>query len=221
MNDLLSSGAHKRLMSDQIDTLKLCEGCNWLEYCKGACTFDRKQYKQNGNFKTNEDCSTYKIYNHIYDKIKGQIEGVWISNIDIREAEARDIEKITQQYHSLYRGDEKQAFYGSELNLNNFRAKQTILVAEQDSKLVGYLWFVLYEHIKEKGVAYFEELYVMDEQRSSGIGKALITHAIDLIRKAGIRTIYVAVGSHMKDAQSFYEHIGFAPSREVWFSKDL
>jgi ribosomal protein S18 acetylase RimI-like enzyme len=86
---------------------------------------------------------------------------------------------------------------------------------------LGYAWFVWYEHIKKKGVAYLEELYVADEYRSSGVGNALMAHAIGLIKKAGIRTVYVAVGSHMKDAQGFYEHVGFTPSREMWFSKEL
>jgi GNAT superfamily N-acetyltransferase len=96
-----------------------------------------------------------------------------------------------------------------------------VLVAEQDGALVGYIWFVWYEHIKEKGVAYLEELYVVDKLRASGIGKALVSRATELIKKAGIRTVYVAVGNHMKDAQSFYEHVGFMPSREMWFSKEL
>ena len=128
---------------------------------------------------------------------------------------------VTQYYHGLYFGDENRAFYRSEPNSRGFIAKQTILVAEENDELVGYLWFVWYEHIKEKGVAYFEELYVTDKHRSSGVGNALVTHAIELIKKAGMKTVYVAVGSHMKDAQKFYEHIGFAPSREIWFSKDL
>ncbi|MEM3245866.1 MAG: GNAT family N-acetyltransferase [Candidatus Micrarchaeaceae archaeon] len=143
------------------------------------------------------------------------------SNFNIRVANEADIPKISEYYRELYKGDEEQEFFGSKLSYDDFRAGQRILVAESDNKIVGYLWFVWYEHIKNKGVAYFEEVYVDEKHRASGIGKALIEHAIDEIRSMGIKTIYLAVGAHMKDSQEFYKHIGFEISHEVWFEKML
>lgn len=142
-------------------------------------------------------------------------------NFNIRKADNADIVKLAEYYRELYKGDEEQKFFWSELDLNGFRANQTILVAEHDNKVVGYIWFVWYEHIREKGVAYFEELYVENKYRTLGIGKALVTYALGLIKEKGIRTVYCAVGRHMKDAQEFYKHIGFGSSHELWFEKEL
>ncbi len=58
------------------------------------------------------------------------------------------------------------------------------MVAELDNKIVGYIWFVWYEHIKDKGVAYLEELYVEDKYRNPGIEKRLVMHALELIKKS-------------------------------------
>lgn len=73
INDIFSSSSYKRLLKDQITSLKMCDGCRWRSYCKGACTFDRQLYMQNKSLKHHTDCSTYNIYNHIYDRIKEQI----------------------------------------------------------------------------------------------------------------------------------------------------
>ena len=143
------------------------------------------------------------------------------NNFNIRKAAAPDFPKISEYYHKLYEGDEEQEFFGLKLDLDAFRANQRVLVAESHDKIIGYLWFVWYEHIKNKGVAYFEELYVDEKYRRSGVGKTLIEHAINDIKSEGIKTIYFAVGAHMKDSKEFYEHIGFKQSREVWFEKAL
>lgn len=79
-------------------------------------------------------------------------------NLNIRKANTANIVKIMAITATYTKVRKKQKFFWSELALNGFKAADTILVAELDNKIVGYIWFVWYEHIKEKGVAYFETI---------------------------------------------------------------
>jgi ribosomal protein S18 acetylase RimI-like enzyme len=53
--------------------------------------------------------------------------------------------------------------------------------------------------------AYLEELYVIPEQRREGIGKALLTAAIDTARKAGADHFELTTGETDKEARALYE----------------
>ena len=90
-------------------------------------------------------------------------------------------------------------------------------MASTGDELIGYLWLVWYEHIEYKGVAYIEELYVDEKYRNRKVASSLIQEAMRLLKEAKIKTIYVAVGEHMKEAHKFYCTIGFRPSDEKWF----
>lgn len=141
--------------------------------------------------------------------------------MNIREASKEDIDEIKEGYRDLYHGDEKQKFYGSKIVLDALKSGQIILVAEIDKKAVGYCWAVWYEHIKNKGIAYIEELQVDDDNRSKGIGKALMKDMLSRLKTLSVPYVYCAVGRHMKESQEFYKHIGFSESKEAWFEKEL
>ena len=53
--------------------------------------------------------------------------------------------------------------------------------------------------------AYLEELYVIPEQRGKGIGKALLTAAIDAARKAGADHFELTTGETDREARALYE----------------
>ncbi len=76
-------------------------------------------------------------------------------------------------------------------------------------------------NILRRKASHILKLYVEDKYRNSGVGKRLVMHALELIKKAQVRTVYCAVGKHMKDTQEFYKHIEFEPSHELWFEKNL
>jgi GNAT superfamily N-acetyltransferase len=94
-------------------------------------------------------------------------------------------------YKKLYAGDEKQKFYSSKLSLTGFESGQIILVAKSNDKIVGYCWIVWYEHIKEKGIAFLEEIYLEENVRGHAIGKAMINKTINLLKDLKIRTQYI------------------------------
>jgi len=140
-----------------------------------------------------------------------------VCGLNIRTANESDLDIISKYYHELYKGEEKSEFYTQNLSLKNFRSGESVLVAEINNKLIGYIWFVWYEHINHKGIAYIEEIYTNKKYRRMKVGTTLINRMKKILIELKINTIYFAVGKHMKDAQSFYSSLGFKESDELWF----
>ncbi|MGC8479208.1 MAG: GNAT family N-acetyltransferase [Candidatus Micrarchaeia archaeon] len=140
-----------------------------------------------------------------------------MEQIVIRKARNKDLKEITHYFRELYKGDEEQEFYKSNLSLHMHKSGQIVFVALSGKKLIGYVWAVYYEHIKNKGVTYIEELFVSEKYRKRKVGTQLINKVISILKQRNIRSVYVAVGSHMYTVQRFYKEIGFINSPEKWF----
>jgi ribosomal protein S18 acetylase RimI-like enzyme len=85
-------------------------------------------------------------------------------------------------------------------------------VAESDGELIGFC----YSYISRKP-KYFEmdkfgfigDLYVLPEYRRNGVGKALVTDAIDFFLKRKIRQVELLVAMKNKNTIKFWESLGF------------
>ena len=138
-----------------------------------------------------------------------------MNNIKIEVASDKNTYELTQLYRKLYKGDEEQKFFNSKALPSHFVSGSRVFVAKDNGKIVGFLWAVFYEHIKNKGVGIIEELYVDEKYRRKGIGKMLVFKAINFLKKHST-VIFVTTGLHMHDAIKFYKAIGFKESK-VWF----
>lgn len=136
--------------------------------------------------------------------------------IKIEPAKNSDSEELTNLYRKLYEGDEKKKFYSSKIMPSKVRFGNKIFVARDKKKLVGFCWAIWYEHIKNKGVGIIEELYVEKGYRRKGIGKRLVQTALKFLGKNSI-VVFVTTDSEMKDAQLFYESLGFTICRAPWY----
>jgi len=139
--------------------------------------------------------------------------------IKIEIALDKDSKEITRLYRKLYKGDEEQKFFSSRAIPSYLNAGSKVFIAKESDKIVGFVWVIFYEHIKNKGVGIIEELYIDDSYRRKGIGKALVEKALGYLAKHSMVAV-VTTASEMKDAQRFYEAIGFKESRE-WYYYDL
>jgi GNAT superfamily N-acetyltransferase len=76
-------------------------------------------------------------------------------------------------------------------------------------------------------VALLDELYVVPDLRSQGIGSALIALLLSTSRERGVDLIEINVDEGDTDAQRFYERHNFSPTdpdtneRAFYFSQDL
>ena len=91
--------------------------------------------------------------------------------------------------------------------------QKTILVAKQDSKIVGLVSIIFLKRLNRvKLEMYIPELIVTKEFRYSGIGKKLIQYCIDLAKKKDCYRIRLESGNQRKESHKFYKCLGFEQS---------
>ena len=136
--------------------------------------------------------------------------------IQIGVAKDGDSKELTDLYRKLYEGDEKKKFYSSKVVPSKVRFGSRIFVARDKKKMIGFCWAIYYEHIKNKGVGVIEELYVDEEYRRKKVGKRLVEAALKFLGKNSI-VVFVSTEDEAKDAQQFYDAIGFKICKGPWY----
>ncbi|MHB8928432.1 MAG: GNAT family N-acetyltransferase [Bacillota bacterium] len=84
------------------------------------------------------------------------------------------------------------------------------LLAESDGRAVGFLSAVFYETpFHDKGTCLINELIVAENQRGTGIGRALVEAARTEAKRRGMDEIEVGTEKSNTAAQRFYKRMGF------------
>lgn len=91
------------------------------------------------------------------------------------------------------------------------------LVAVLSGRVVGHLFLTfeqdaVFMREEPRGHAFVAELFVRDEARGIGVGKALMRHAEDLAAARGSRRLLVAVLVGNARAEALYARLGFVPN---------
>lgn len=86
-----------------------------------------------------------------------------------------------------------------------------LLVAEQHGQLAGVLQLTYIPSLTYQGGwrAQIEGVRVASELRGRGVGRALLTEAIDRARHRGCRLVQLTTDNRRPDAIRFYEQLGF------------
>lgn len=89
-----------------------------------------------------------------------------------------------------------------------------LMLAEQDGAVVGCLQFNVIHGVSQLGQsrAQVEGVRVDSMQRGSGIGAALMRHAMDAARAAGCGVMQLTTRIDRTEAQGFYARLGFVQS---------
>ncbi len=83
------------------------------------------------------------------------------------------------------------------------------VVAEHEGKVIGFaLFFTNFSTFLGKPGLYLEDLYVQPAHRSSGVGRALLTHLAALANARGCGRFEWSVLDWNVDAIRFYERMG-------------
>ena len=106
--------------------------------------------------------------------------------------------------------------------------QREIIVAEGAGKLVGYLrleylWSV---------VPYVALVWVVDNQRQQGIGRAMLRYLENVLRQQGHAALYSSSQANEPEPQAWHRHVGFKECGfvagineggigEIFFRKDL
>ena len=89
-----------------------------------------------------------------------------------------------------------------------------LILAEQDGAIVGCLQFNVLHGVSQQGQsrAQVEGVRVDSARRGSGIGAAMMRHAMDEARAAGCGVMQLTTRSDRTEARAFYERLGFTHS---------
>ncbi len=106
--------------------------------------------------------------------------------------------------------------------------QREVMVAEKGGRLVGYLRFEYLWSI----VPYVALIWVVEDQRQQGIGRALLHYLENVLRQQGHTALYSSSQANEPAPQAWHRHVGFEECGfiagineggigEVFFRKDL
>jgi GNAT superfamily N-acetyltransferase len=138
----------------------------------------------------------------------------------IRPADPEDVALLLELIHELatYERAPQEAVATPELlhaALFGERPTAEAVVAEWDGDPAGFaLFFHNFSTWLGKPGLYLEDLFVREDRRGRGIGKALLLHLARLARERGCGRMEWAVLDWNRPAIEFYEALGARPQSE-------
>jgi len=119
------------------------------------------------------------------------------------------------------RFDEPAASLSINKALNNPELAQIYLIF-RGAELAGYFALTFCFSLEFHGrFALFDELYLREPYRRQKLGKAVVSFAEDLCKKAGIKALRLEVGRENQPAQSLYRAAGFMEDERNLMTKWL
>lgn len=91
-----------------------------------------------------------------------------------------------------------------------------LFVAERAGQVVGTYQLTVLPGLAERGRTRgkIESVHVDPAERGSGVGAAMMRHAVETARGLGIGLLELSSSKSRTDAHRFYERLGFAKSHE-------
>jgi ribosomal protein S18 acetylase RimI-like enzyme len=145
----------------------------------------------------------------------------------IREASTNDIavlHEIFQELHKIHFENRPDIFsvdgnpYTEKFIKKMLRDKsKKIIVAEENTYVIGLCAFSLNDNAYQtrKKQILIDDIYVVPDYRRKGVAKALFNYVKSLAEKEKYEKIDLTVWNFNKEAQSFYESLGFTEQRRI------
>lgn len=90
---------------------------------------------------------------------------------------------------------------------------QTVLVLEEGSQLVGFVWLVLEVDLAGRRRGEVAAVYVEPRWRGQGLGRRLMEEAEAVFRAWGCESVFLMVTASNEVAVNLYRSLGYAVSR--------
>jgi GNAT superfamily N-acetyltransferase len=138
----------------------------------------------------------------------------------IRAAEPGDVALIADLIRQLAKFEklEDEVVLTDDLLRNGLfgtRPYAETVIAEKDGKPIGFaLFFHTFSTFLARPGIYLEDLFVLEEHRGHGVGRALLSHLAHLAVERGCGRLEWAVLNWNRDAIGFYERLGARPNSE-------
>jgi len=149
-----------------------------------------------------------------------------MTDIIIRKAKASDLLTIEKLMFELIKAMGDTEGIDIRMIAENCRnllskANSYILVAEIERIIVGFVNFTIRKTILHRGLSgLIDELIIAKSYRGKGVGKQLLSSAIEKSRQLGCCEVEVSTEKTNIKAREFYRQCGFT-ERGVLFEMDL
>ncbi|MEU1680344.1 GNAT family N-acetyltransferase [Micromonospora zamorensis] len=137
------------------------------------------------------------------EAVRGDLPAVIALLADDVLGKARDFTEVDEAY--------ERAFADISADPRN-----QLIVAEQDTELVGCLQITYIPGLGRHGAerSLIESVRVRSDRRGQGLGRELMTWAVDQARQRGCALVQLTTDKTREDAHRFYLSLGFVASHE-------
>lgn len=118
---------------------------------------------------------------------------------------------LWQGYLTFYETELPQDIYDATFarNCDPEARERGALVAEKDGKLIGLVHYIFHAHNwRIEDVCYLQDLYVTEEARGTGAGRALIEAVYRRADENGTPSVYWMTQEFNANARLLYDRIG-------------
>lgn len=134
-------------------------------------------------------------------------------SIIVRAAGQPDLEALLELYQELNPADpvpDREAAASTLASLNNNPMTQVLLAADSE-KMLGSCTLVIVPNLTRNLAPYavIENVVTHEATRRRGVGKTLMSHAIDAAWDAGCYKVMLMTGRKRDGTIAFYESLGF------------
>jgi GNAT superfamily N-acetyltransferase len=144
-----------------------------------------------------------------------------MGEVTIRAAARGDLAAILALYRHLHPDDPAVETATAERVWETLTgsAFMTVVVAELERQVVASCTLAVVPNLTRGGRPYgvIENVVTHSEHRQLGLGRQVLTYALDAARKAGCYKVCLATGSQRETTLRFYEGAGFARGRKTYF----
>ncbi len=112
--------------------------------------------------------------------------------------------------------EEVDAAYWAAFDAVDADPRNVLVVAERDGAVVGTMQLTFIPSLTRRGGerAEIEGVRVRPDQRGAGLGRQMITWAVDRARERGCRLVQLTTDKRRTEAHRFYASLGFQASHE-------
>ena len=148
-----------------------------------------------------------------------------MSSINIRRFKKLDIDdakRLMVQLCELTGTEflEERFLWGLKMRLYDALKKNGMLIAEEDiadgkKQVIGFLLADINIEPSGRSTGYIRTVIIDENARGKGVGKELVTHAINYLKTMDVDSILVNVRAATQTARKLYENLGFPEYSET------
>lgn len=140
-----------------------------------------------------------------------------IRKLNLVSQDIQGLTNLMNQWDDIPNEITYDSIYDKVAKIKNSNCKSEIIVAEQDSKIVGYAFLTEVVFLGQDSFIEVQSILVDKNVRRSGIGKMLMQYAEQWAVDNGFKKIMLSSRVQLENAHSFYKGLGYTVAKQSYF----